>query len=102
MSTILPDAAASNWVDRHAPPALRPWLKLGRFDRPAGIWLGWSLQVALITIGVLLPLVYFIGAIFAVIWIYCFITGRRLDRQKAAYLRDNPAVSTDQPVSPNN
>ncbi|MFY7854447.1 MAG: UbiA family prenyltransferase, partial [Brevundimonas sp.] len=45
MSTILPDAAPTNWVDRHAPPALRPWLKLGRFDRPVGIWLlmlpGW-------------------------------------------------------------
>jgi 4-hydroxybenzoate polyprenyltransferase len=45
-TAILPDAAASNWVDRHAPPALRPWLKLGRFDRPAGIWLlmlpGWQ------------------------------------------------------------
>ncbi|PZR32456.1 4-hydroxybenzoate octaprenyltransferase [Caulobacter segnis] len=43
---ILPDAAATNWVDRHAPPGLRPWLKLGRFDRPAGIWLlmlpGWQ------------------------------------------------------------
>jgi 4-hydroxybenzoate polyprenyltransferase len=42
---ILPDAAATNWVDRHAPAALRPWLKLGRFDRPAGLWLlmlpGW-------------------------------------------------------------
>ncbi|WP_426043990.1 4-hydroxybenzoate octaprenyltransferase [Caulobacter sp. DWR3-1-2] len=45
-TAILPDAAAGNWVDRHAPPALRPWLKLGRFDRPAGIWLlmlpGWQ------------------------------------------------------------
>ncbi|CAN5322275.1 4-hydroxybenzoate octaprenyltransferase [soil metagenome] len=45
-SAILPDAAAGNWVDRHAPPPLRPWLKLGRFDRPAGIWLlmlpGWQ------------------------------------------------------------
>ena len=42
----LPDAAPTNWVDRHAPVALRPWLKLGRFDRPAGIWLlllpGWQ------------------------------------------------------------
>jgi 4-hydroxybenzoate polyprenyltransferase len=42
----LPDAAPTNWVDRHAPQALRPWLKLGRFDRPAGIWLlmlpGWQ------------------------------------------------------------
>jgi 4-hydroxybenzoate polyprenyltransferase len=46
MTAILPDAAATNWVDRHAPEALRPWLKLGRFDRPAGIWLlmlpGWQ------------------------------------------------------------
>jgi 4-hydroxybenzoate polyprenyltransferase len=45
-TTILPDAVASNWVDRHAPERLRPWLKLGRFDRPAGIWLlmlpGWQ------------------------------------------------------------
>ena len=46
MSALLPDAAPTNWVDRHAPAALRPWLKLGRFDRPAGIWLlmlpGWQ------------------------------------------------------------
>jgi 4-hydroxybenzoate polyprenyltransferase len=45
-STVLPDAVATNWVDRHAPERLRPWLKLGRFDRPAGIWLlmlpGWQ------------------------------------------------------------
>lgn len=42
----LPDADAKNWVDRFAPTALRPWLKLGRFDRPAGAWLlllpGWQ------------------------------------------------------------
>src|SRR4051794_35716110 len=42
----LPDAAPDNWVDRFAPGPLRPWLKLGRFDRPAGAWLlmlpGWQ------------------------------------------------------------
>ena len=42
----LPDAAPANWVDRYAPAAWRPWLKLGRFDRPTGIWLlmlpGWQ------------------------------------------------------------
>ena len=42
----LPDAAPTNWVDRYAPLALRPWLKLARLDRPAGIWLlllpGWQ------------------------------------------------------------
>ncbi|MFL5295013.1 MAG: UbiA family prenyltransferase [Phenylobacterium sp.] len=42
----LPDADRRNWVDRWAPAGLRPWLKLGRFDRPTGIWLlmlpGWQ------------------------------------------------------------
>jgi 4-hydroxybenzoate polyprenyltransferase len=42
----LPDAAPRNWVDRFAPMGLRPWLKIGRFDRPVGIWLlmlpGWQ------------------------------------------------------------
>ena len=46
MTSPLPDAAPTNWVDRHAPPAMRPWLKLGRLDRPTGIWLlmlpGWQ------------------------------------------------------------
>jgi 4-hydroxybenzoate polyprenyltransferase len=46
MTVPLPDAAPANWVDRHAPAASRPWLKLGRFDRPTGIWLlmlpGWQ------------------------------------------------------------
>ena len=47
MSTVrLPDAANDNWVDRFAPARLQPWLKLGRFDRPAGAWLlllpGWQ------------------------------------------------------------
>jgi 4-hydroxybenzoate polyprenyltransferase len=44
-SAPLPDAPM-NWVDRHAPEGLKPWLKLGRFDRPIGIWLlllpGWQ------------------------------------------------------------
>jgi 4-hydroxybenzoate polyprenyltransferase len=46
MSAALPDAEAANWVDRHAPHGLRPWLRLGRFDRPIGAWLlllpGWQ------------------------------------------------------------
>jgi 4-hydroxybenzoate polyprenyltransferase len=45
-SAPLPDATPANWVDRYAPGPLRPWLKLGRFDRPTGIWLlmlpGWQ------------------------------------------------------------
>jgi 4-hydroxybenzoate polyprenyltransferase len=71
MSSILPDAAPTNWVDRHAPAALRPWLKLGRFDRPTGIWLlmmpGWmGIALAAATRGKapdpVLLLLFFAGA----------------------------------------
>ncbi|MDQ1598138.1 MAG: hypothetical protein QOI70_1562 [Microbacteriaceae bacterium] len=62
-------------------------LVTGRLVRfPWAVWAGWVLQAVLIGIGVLLPLMYFIGAVFCAIWIYCFLMGRKLDRQKAAYL----------------
>jgi 4-hydroxybenzoate polyprenyltransferase len=47
----VPDAAPGNWVDRWAPQAWRPYLRLARFDRPVGAWLllfpcWWSLALA--------------------------------------------------------
>lgn len=33
------DAPKGNWVDRYAPPAWRPLLRLSRADRPIGTWL---------------------------------------------------------------
>jgi len=38
MATV-PDAAPGNWVDRLAPVAWLPYLRLARFDRPIGAWL---------------------------------------------------------------
>jgi|TARA_R100000322_G_scaffold103946_11_gene66074 4-hydroxybenzoate polyprenyltransferase len=45
------DAPPENWVDRHAPAALRPYARLARLDRPIGWWLlllpcWWSLALA--------------------------------------------------------
>lgn len=45
------DAAPGNWVDRLAPPAVRPFLRLSRADRPVGTWLllipcWWGLALA--------------------------------------------------------
>ena len=57
---------------------------------PWGVWIGWVLQAVLITTGVLIPLMYFIAACFLAIWIYCFVKGRQIDRQKAAFAADNP------------
>ncbi len=50
------DAPAGNWVDRWAPAAAKPYLRLARFDRPIGAWLllfpaWWSQALAELSLG---------------------------------------------------
>ncbi|RVV98344.1 4-hydroxybenzoate octaprenyltransferase [Mesobaculum littorinae] len=50
------DAVKGNWVDRRAPAAWRPYLRLSRADRPIGTWLlllpcWWGLLLATLTLG---------------------------------------------------
>ncbi|MGI3168861.1 4-hydroxybenzoate octaprenyltransferase [Pseudooceanicola sp. C21-150M6] len=50
------DAYKGNWVDRWAPAATRPYLRLSRADRPIGTWLlllpcWWSLLLAMLSTG---------------------------------------------------
>ena len=47
------DAPTDNWVDRYAPAASRPYLRLSRADRPIGTWLlllpcWWGLALAML------------------------------------------------------
>ncbi|MFD1340907.1 4-hydroxybenzoate octaprenyltransferase [Litorisediminicola beolgyonensis] len=50
------DAVSGNWVDRHAPERLKPYLRLSRLDRPIGTWLlllpcWWGLTLAIVSDG---------------------------------------------------
>ena len=50
------DAVQGNWVDRYAPAATRPYLRLSRADRPIGTWLlllpcWWGLALAIVADG---------------------------------------------------
>ena len=50
-STDASDIAENDWIDRFAPPRLRPYLRLIRLDRPIGTWLllfpcWWSVALA--------------------------------------------------------
>ncbi|NBD28729.1 MAG: 4-hydroxybenzoate octaprenyltransferase [Alphaproteobacteria bacterium] len=50
------DADQDNWVDRHAPPEIRPYLRLSRADRPIGTWLlllpcWWGLLLGMLQTG---------------------------------------------------
>jgi 4-hydroxybenzoate polyprenyltransferase len=60
VNAAVADAAAGNWVDKTAPAALRPYLRLSRADRPIGGWLllwpcWWSAALAAVAQGRALP-----------------------------------------------
>jgi 4-hydroxybenzoate polyprenyltransferase len=66
----VPDAPAGNWVDRLAPAAWRPYLRLVRFDRPIGAWLllfpcWWGQALAELSIGRAYPSVWYLALFFA-------------------------------------
>ena len=61
---------------------------------PAGRIFGWVLQVALIAIGIVLPLMYVIGAGFLALYAFCFVKGRALDRAKAHHLSTTTKENT--------
>ena len=53
---VIADAVNGNWVDRFAPAATRPYLRLSRADRPIGTWLlllpcWWALLLAMLHTG---------------------------------------------------
>ncbi|NVO17114.1 MAG: 4-hydroxybenzoate octaprenyltransferase [Rhodoplanes sp.] len=64
--------SVGNWVDRNAPSAVKPYLRLSRFDRPIGAWLlllpcWWSAALAAVAAGWPLPnvwhlMLFFVGA----------------------------------------
>jgi 4-hydroxybenzoate polyprenyltransferase len=64
------DAPAGNWVDRFAPVAWQPYLRLARMDRPVGTWLllfpcWWSVTMAEVSLGRPYPNVWTL-ALFAI------------------------------------
>ena len=46
--------------------------------------LGWLIQVAAIALGLLVPLMFFLGAVFAALWAAAYFLGRKIERERAA------------------
>lgn len=50
-----------------------------------GVWFGAALQLVIIAIGFIEPAMFLVGAGFAAMWVYCYVRGRQIDRQKLAW-----------------
>ena len=55
----------------------------GTLRGPWGYRLGWAIQVASLVLGLVVPIMFVIGAIFAGLWVAAFVLGRRIDVEKA-------------------
>jgi hypothetical protein len=54
-------------------------LAIGTLRRPWGVWVGWILQVAMLGFGFVVPVMWVIGVMFAVLWFLAVRNGRRVD-----------------------
>ncbi|WEO97443.1 DUF4233 domain-containing protein [Streptomyces sp. FXJ1.172] len=62
--------------------------------RPGGVALGWVLQIALIASGAFVPLMYFLGVVFAALWWASVHFGRKVDEAKARFAAQAESAST--------
>lgn len=56
--------------------------------KPGSYVFGWVLQVAVVFIGVWVPLMYVVGGIFLCLWIWAMVAGGTIDKARAAYERN--------------
>lgn len=64
----------------------------GVITRPGGVALGWALQIALVVSGVFVPMMFFLGVVFALLWWASVHFGRKADEAKARF-----AARADEP-----
>jgi hypothetical protein len=67
-------------------------------SKPWGVALGWILQLMLILSGIVEPMMYLVGALFAVAWWYGIRTGIRIDREAGQREREQAAWDAAHPA----
>ncbi len=64
--------------------ALLALVAAGSLRRPYGYWLGHLTQVLAIGLGFVIPVMFFLGGVFAALWVLALGLGRSVDEAKAA------------------
>jgi hypothetical protein len=69
-------------------------------SKPWGVGLGWILQLVLILSGFVEPMMFLVGALFALSWWYGIRTGIRIDREAAQRAREQAEWEAAHPDGP--
>ena len=57
-------------------------LTVGAITKPIAVPIGWILQVLVIAAGIVVPTMFLVGGIFALLWFYAVRNGQRVDRAR--------------------
>lgn len=60
-------------------------LLCGMLSRPGAVQTGWALQIVLVLSGFVVPVMFFLGVVFAGLWWASVRYGRRIDEVKARW-----------------
>lgn len=63
-------------------------LVAGSLRRPQAYLVGHGIQVAAIAMGFLVPIMFFVGAMFAALWFGAYFLGRKIEADKARWARE--------------
>jgi hypothetical protein len=66
--------------------AIAALLAAGLLRTPVGYLLGWAVQAWLVLSGLLVPAMFVVGGVFAVLWVVGLRLGARIDRERAERL----------------
>jgi hypothetical protein len=58
--------------------------------RPWGYTVGHLIQVASVALGFLVPAMFFVGGMFALLWVSAFVLGRRIEEDKRRWAEEGP------------
>ncbi|WP_405618076.1 DUF4233 domain-containing protein [Streptomyces sp. NBC_01511] len=72
-------------------------LLCGMVTRPGGVRLGWAFQIALIAGGFVVPVMFFLGVLFGLLWWASVHFGRKIDEAKARWAEQADTQASAEP-----
>ena len=67
----------------------------GMLRKPWAYGLGWAIQVAAVGLGFLVPMMFFLGGLFALLWGSAYGLGRKIERERAAAFAAHDRAQAD-------
>lgn len=65
-------------------------IALGLAKKPIGLGVAAIVQVLLIAAGIVIPMMWFLGGVFAIVWVVGIVMGSKIDKEKRRYMHAHP------------